>query len=39
MHLEDIGPCRHEHTFATDRAVSGERRTRWVAAITVSMMS
>src|SRR5512141_1397837 len=28
----------HAHTFDTDRPVEGERRTRWVVAITVAMM-
>jgi cation diffusion facilitator family transporter len=28
----------HGHTFETDRPVEGERRTRWVVAITVAMM-
>ena len=38
MHLQDLAPWRHAHTFETDRAAPGERRTRWVVAITVSMM-
>jgi cation diffusion facilitator family transporter len=38
MHLQDLGPWSHAHTFETDRVARGERRTRWVVAITVSMM-
>jgi cation diffusion facilitator family transporter len=38
MHLDDLAPWRHSHTFETDVPARGERRTRWVVAITVSMM-
>jgi cation diffusion facilitator family transporter len=33
------GGLGHAHTFDTDRPVEGERRTRWVVAITVAMMA
>jgi cation diffusion facilitator family transporter len=39
MHLEDLAPWRHPHTFETDRPARGERRTRAVVAITVAMMA
>jgi cation diffusion facilitator family transporter len=39
MHPRDLAPWRHAHTFETDRPVRGERRTRWVVAITVAMMA
>lgn len=39
MHLEDLAPWRHAHTFESDRPARGERRSRWVVAITVSMMA
>jgi cation diffusion facilitator family transporter len=35
----DLAPWRHAHTFETDRPVRGERRTRWVVAITLVMMA
>jgi cation diffusion facilitator family transporter len=38
MHLDDLAPWRHSHTFETDVPARGERRTRWVVAITVAMM-
>jgi cation diffusion facilitator family transporter len=38
MELEDLAPWRHSHTFQTDVPARGERRTRWVVAITVAMM-
>jgi cation diffusion facilitator family transporter len=38
MHLDDLAPWRHPHTFETDVPARGERRTRWVVAITVTMM-
>jgi cation diffusion facilitator family transporter len=38
MHLDDLAPWRHSHVFATDVPARGERRTRWVVAITVAMM-
>jgi cation diffusion facilitator family transporter len=38
MPLNDLAPWRHSHTFDTDRPAHGERRTRWVVAITVTMM-
>jgi cation diffusion facilitator family transporter len=39
MHLDDLAPWRHSHTFETDVPARGERRTRWVVAITVTMMA
>jgi cation diffusion facilitator family transporter len=38
MHADDLAPWRHTHTFGTDRPARGERRTRWVVAVTVTMM-
>jgi cation diffusion facilitator family transporter len=38
MNLDDLAPWRHSHNFDTDRPARGERRTRWVVAITVTMM-
>jgi cation diffusion facilitator family transporter len=38
MHLDDLAPWRHTHTFETDVPARGERRTRWVVAITLGMM-
>jgi cation diffusion facilitator family transporter len=38
MHLDDLAPWRHSHVFETDVPARGERRTRWVVAITVTMM-
>jgi cation diffusion facilitator family transporter len=37
--MDDLARWRHPHTFGVDRAVEGERRTRWVVAITVAMMA
>jgi cation diffusion facilitator family transporter len=34
----DLAALEHGHTFETDRPVEGERRTRWVVGITVTMM-
>ncbi|HEU4382930.1 MAG TPA: CDF family Co(II)/Ni(II) efflux transporter DmeF [Anaeromyxobacteraceae bacterium] len=39
MHLDDIAPWQHAHTFEADRPVRGERRTRLVVAITLAMMA
>jgi cation diffusion facilitator family transporter len=36
--MPDLSGLAHAHTFDTDRPVEGERRTRWVVAITVAMM-
>jgi cation diffusion facilitator family transporter len=36
--MRDAATLGHGHTFDTDRPVEGERRTRWVVAITVVMM-
>jgi cation diffusion facilitator family transporter len=36
--MDDVTSLAHGHTFETDRPVEGERRTRWVVAITVAMM-
>jgi cation diffusion facilitator family transporter len=38
MHLESVHPWQHAHTFGTDEVHAGERRTRWVIALTFSMM-
>jgi cation diffusion facilitator family transporter len=38
MHLNDIHPWQHAHTFGTDAYHPGEHRTRWVIALTASMM-
>jgi len=38
MHLRDGHPWQHTHTFGTDEFGAGERRTRWVIALTFSMM-
>lgn len=38
MHLEDLGPWKHGHAFGTAVEASGERRTRWVVALTLAMM-
>jgi cation diffusion facilitator family transporter len=35
---DDVAQWRHGHTFETDRPAEGERRTRWVVAITLAMM-
>ena len=34
--MKDV--ATHSHTFESDRPVAGERRTRWVVAITLAMM-
>jgi cation diffusion facilitator family transporter len=39
MHLDDLAPWRHSHTFETDVPAAGERRTRWVVALTLTMMA
>lgn len=39
MHARDLSPWSHSHTFETDVPARGERRTRWVVAITVTMMA
>jgi len=36
--MDDLATLGHGHTFETDRPVEGERRTRWVVGITVTMM-
>jgi len=38
MHADHIETWRHSHTFGTDERREGERRTRWVIAITAVMM-
>jgi cation diffusion facilitator family transporter len=38
MHLDDLAPWRHSHTFEGGVRARGELRTRWVVAITVAMM-
>jgi cation diffusion facilitator family transporter len=39
MHIESIAHWKHEHTFGQDRVRSGEKRTRLVIAITLTMMA
>ena len=38
MHLNEVHHWQHAHRFGTDEVGAGERRTRWVIALTVSMM-
>jgi cation diffusion facilitator family transporter len=38
MHRNEISKWQHTHTFGTDEYRPGERRTRWVIALTFSMM-
>jgi cation diffusion facilitator family transporter len=38
MHLNGVHHWQHTHTFGTDEVHAGERRTRWVIALTLSMM-
>lgn len=38
MHLTNLHPWQHTHTFGTDEHRAGERRTRWVIALTFTMM-
>ena len=38
MHLNEVHHWQHTHTFGTDEVHAGERRTRWVIALTFSMM-
>jgi len=37
--MDDLARWRHAHTFGAEHAAEGERRTRWVVAITVAMMA
>ena len=39
MHATDLDRWTHQHTFGTDEPQSGERRTWWVIALTLSMMT
>ncbi|HET7752942.1 MAG TPA: CDF family Co(II)/Ni(II) efflux transporter DmeF [Anaeromyxobacteraceae bacterium] len=39
MHGDDLIPWEHEHAFVAAEGSSGERRTRWVVAITLAMMA
>jgi cation diffusion facilitator family transporter len=39
MHTEDLSSWQHGHAFAAGEGTSGERRTRWVVAITLAMMA
>jgi len=39
MHLTELHRWKHDHTFGTDQLVAGERRARWVVALTVTMMT
>lgn len=36
--MHDVERFQHQHIFGTDRETSGERRTRWVIALTAVMM-
>lgn len=38
MHFDGIDRWRHDHTFGTEEHTQGERRTRWVVALTLGMM-
>lgn len=38
MHAHDLDKWQHSHVFGTDERHAGERRTRWVVALTVGMM-
>lgn len=38
MHLNEPHRWEHHHTFGTDEHLMGERRTRWVVALTLTMM-
>lgn len=38
MHGHEISRWQHDHVFGTDVRQPGERRTRWVVALTASMM-
>ncbi|MGH7336173.1 MAG: CDF family Co(II)/Ni(II) efflux transporter DmeF [Myxococcota bacterium] len=38
MHLNELNHLQHEHSFGTDARTQGERRTRWVVAVTFTMM-
>ena len=38
MHLNELKRWQHEHSFGTDVRTHGERRTRWVVALTFAMM-
>jgi cation diffusion facilitator family transporter len=38
MHLENLDSWKHGHAYGADAHGDGERRTRWVVAITLAMM-
>lgn len=38
MHSSEVHHHQHTHTFGTDQVHAGERKTRWVIGLTVSMM-
>ena len=38
MHLGELNRWQHEHSFGTDAQTHGEHRTRWVVALTFTMM-
>ncbi len=38
MHLNDLNRWQQEHSFGTEARTHGERRTRWVVALTLAMM-
>lgn len=37
--MQDVSAWQHHHRFGTDAPARGERRTRWVVAITLAMMA
>src|SRR5574342_909118 len=37
--MQNVSAWQHHHRFVTDEPASGERRTRWVVAITLTMMA
>jgi cation diffusion facilitator family transporter len=39
MHQHELKHWQHHHAFGTDARAHGERRTRWVVALTLAMMS
>lgn len=38
MHLNELNHWQHEHSFGAGARTHGERRTRWVVALTLTMM-
>jgi cation diffusion facilitator family transporter len=39
MHLESLEPWQHAHGYGAETQGEGERRTRWVVALTLAMMA